>query len=517
MENDFLSFSNDPEILSAIKSNYILYSNKIQKMNSFIIKPERNLVVTATSIYIFQNKKLKKILKFEDIKGITLSTMSNEFIIHRINQYDIHYLCSDKIRLICSLIKAYEKCMKTPITLCEIPEKSLKPYATTKKEKKKDINASRMDKNRIIDTQTFLIDNDKDIKFAKRSLTINPNVNNIFNLNDTNNNNLNVINEEDNINIIYTNNNSTNRIDENDFKYIDIIGRGKMSKIYLVENTMGKKYYAVKSINKNKIGKYDKNNIEKILKNINNEFVINITLCFETQEKIYFYYEHIQNEDLFYYINNNSNENNVTINEEKIKFYIASIILALEHLHKNEITFRNITPKNILITKDGYIKLTPFSLEHFFNLKKEIEKNEYTSPEVLNNEIKISSDFWNLGIIIFEMIFGIPPFYSLDENNLIEVIMKNELKFPEKKISENLKDLIEKLLKKNWEERLGNDGDFNKIKNHPFFQDFNFDDLINKKMESPYKPNFENNLKNNTFYEIYNDEDLMKIELMDLS
>ena len=517
MENDFLSFSKDPEILSAIKSNYILYSNKIQKMNSFIIKPERNLVVTATSIYIFQNKKLKKILKFEDIKGITLSTMSNEFIIHRINQYDIHYLCSDKIRLICSIIKAYEKCMKTPITICEIREKSLKPYATTKKEKKKDINASRMDKNRIIDTQTFLIDNDTDIKFAKRSLTINPNPNNIFNLNDTNNNNLNVINEEDNINIIYTNNNSTNRIDENDFKYIDIIGRGKMSKIYLVENTMGKKYYAVKSINKNKIGKYDKNNIEKILKNINNEFIINISLCFETQEKIYFYYDYIQNEDLFYYINNNSNENNDTINEEKIKFYIASIILALEHLHKNEITFRNITPKNILITKDGYIKLTPFSLEHFFNLKKEIEKNEYTSPEVLNNEIKISSDFWNLGIIIFEMIFGIPPFYSLDENNLIEVIMKNELKFPEKKISENLKDLIEKLLKKNWEERLGNDGDFNKIKNHPFFQDFNFDDLINKKMESPYKPNFENNLKNNTFYEIYNDEDLMKIELMDLS
>ena len=516
MENDFLSFSNDPEILSAIKSNYILYSNKIQKMNTFIIKPERNLVVTATSIYIFQNKKLKKILKFEDIKAITLSTMSNEFIIHRINQYDIHYLCPDKNRLICSVIRAYEKCMKTPITICEIPEKSLKPYATTKKEKKKDKNASRMDKNRIIDTQTFLIDNDPDIKLSKRSLTISQNANNIFNLKDTNNNNLNVITEEDNINIIFTKDNSINRIDENDFKYIDIIGRGKMSKIYLVENTMSKKYYAVKSINKNKIEKYDKNHIGKILKNINNEFIINIILCFETQEKIYFYYDYIQNEDLFYYINSN-NINEKDINEDKIKFFIASIIIGLEHLHKNEITFRNITPKNILITKDGYIKLTPFSLEHFFKLTKKLEKNEYTSPEVLNNEIKTSSDFWNLGIIIFEMIFGIPPFYSLDENNLIEVIRKNELKFPEKKISENLKDLIEKLLKKNWEERLGNDGDFNKIKNHPFFKDFNFDDLINKKMESPYKPNLKNNLKNNTFEEIYNDEDLMKFELIDLS
>ena len=123
MENDFLSFSKEPEILSAINSNYILYSNKIQKMSAFIIKPERNFVVTATSLYIFQNKKLKKALKYEDIKAITLSTMSNEFIIHRINQYDMHYICPDNIRLICSVIKAYEKCMKTPITICEIPEK----------------------------------------------------------------------------------------------------------------------------------------------------------------------------------------------------------------------------------------------------------------------------------------------------------------------------------------------------------------------------------------------------------
>ena len=514
MENDFLSFSKDPEILSAINSNYILYSNKIQKMSAFIIKPERNFVVTATSLYIFQNKKLKKALKYEDIKAITLSTMSNEFIIHRINQYDMHYICPDKIRLICSVIKAYEKCMKTPITICEIPEKSLKPYATTKKEKKKDINASRMDKNRIIDTQTFLIDNDYDSKLSKRSLTINPNVNNNLNIKtDTSNSNLNAIIEENNVNIIFTKDNTISKIDENNFKYIDLIGRGKISKIYLVENIRNKKYYAVKSISKNKIEKYDKNYIEKILKNINNGFIINIILCFETKEKIYFYYDYIQNEDLFYYINSDKNE----INEEKIKFYIASIILALEYLHKNEITFRNITPKNILITKDGYIKLSPFSLENFFHLKIGIEKNEYTSPEALNNEIKISSDFWNLGVIIFEMIFGVPPFYSFDENNLIEVIMKNELKFPKKKISENLKDLIEKLLKKNCEERLGNDGDFSKIKNHPFFKDFNFDDLINKKMESPYKPNFESELKNNTFEEVYNDEDLMKIELMDLN
>ncbi len=106
MENDFLLFSKEPEILSQINSDLILYSNKIQKMGSFLIKQERNFVVTPTAIYTFQNKKLKKKLKYEDIQGITFSTLSHEFIIHRKKEYDFHYLCADKTKLICAIIKA---------------------------------------------------------------------------------------------------------------------------------------------------------------------------------------------------------------------------------------------------------------------------------------------------------------------------------------------------------------------------------------------------------------------------
>ena len=105
----------------------------------------------------------------------------------------------------------------------------------------------------------------------------------------------------------------------------------------------------------------------------------------------------------------------------------------------------------------------------------------------------------------------------LDSNNLNEVINKNKLKFPNNiEISENLKNLVEKLLEINFETRIGYFSDFEKIKNHDFFKGFNFDDLLNKKIESPYKPCFNDNLTSKTFQEIYNYEDLVKAELIDI-
>ena len=522
MENDFLLFSDEPEIMSAIKSDIILYSNKIQKMRSFIIKKERNFVITPRAIYIFQNKKLKKILKYEDIQGITLSTLSNEFIIHRKDQYDFHYLCLDKTKLICSLIKAYDKYMKIPIILCEIHEKSLKPYATTKKEKKKDIKASRMDKSKIIDTQTFLIDNESN-KIFLRSQTTSPNVSNDLHLRlSIINTDKNIIHEENSFKIIFCKEGNIDDINEKDFQYISILSKGKFSKIYLVENILNKKYYVMKSINKKSLKEYN-NKIGNILYYLNHNFLVDIMFCYETNERIYFFLEYIQNEDLFYFIHFYKKIKSENIDEKVIKFYAALIILVLEYLHKNGIKYRNISPRNILIKKDGYIKITPFSLEQFFTIKSiydknKIKKNEYTSPEALNGKLQVSSDFWNLGIIIYEMIYGIPPFYSFDNNKLSEIIMNNELKFPKNvEISENLKNLIEKLLEKNCDERLGNDGDFDKIKNHDFFKDINFDDLLNKKIESPYKPSFKNDFHNNNFEEKYNYEEFIEAELIKIN
>ena len=163
VQSDMLSFSKEKEITTVLNNEPILYSNKIQKMNSFIIKQERNIIITEESIYIFDKKKFKKKINYEDILALTFSSISNEFIIHRKSIYDYHLICSDKIKLMCAIIKAYEKKMKKAIILCEIKEKSLKPYFTSKKEKKKDINATKYDESKIIDTQTFLFDNESNV------------------------------------------------------------------------------------------------------------------------------------------------------------------------------------------------------------------------------------------------------------------------------------------------------------------------------------------------------------------
>ena len=521
MKDDFLCFSKEPEIISAINSEPILYSNKIQKMNTFLIKQERNFIITSNAIYIFNNKKKKKVIKYEEILGITLSSISNEFIIHRKKQYDIYYLCQDKNKLICSIIKAYENHLNYPIILCEINDKSIKAYATTKKEKKRDIDITRMDKTKIIDTETFLMDNESNWMDIEKAMSFTKN-NNDLQLN----NNINEINDDNifwknNLNIIFCKESSFNNFTERNLNYLGIIGRGKFSKTYLVENTVDKKYYAIKSIMKNNLEEYNKNQIKKILEHLNHNFLVELVFCYETNERIYFLTEYYQNEDLFYHIHSHKEKKNKNLNEIEIKFYSASIILALEYLHKNGIKYRNITPGNILITKDGYIKLTSFSFEEFFNLKGNIceynlEKNEYSSPEALLNKQNESSDFWNLGIIIFEMIYGITPFYSFDVNNLSEIIEKNKVNFPEEiEISESLKNLIEKLLEKNSDKRFGNINDFSEIKNHEFFKGFNFEDLLNKKIEAPYKPCLDNDFKNKTFEKRYIYEELFKMELID--
>ena len=528
-QSDMLSFSKEKEITTVLNNEPILYSNKIQKMNSFIIKQERNIIITEESIYIFDKKKFKKKINYEDILALTFSSISNEFIIHRKSIYDYHLICSDKIKLMCAIIKAYEKKMKKAIILCEIKEKSLKPYFTSKKEKKKDINATKYDESKIIDTQTFLFDNESNVDnnfINKRSRS------EVYNINSSHNNmNNNIlfktntiptdyINEEKNFDVIFCNDDSLKNLDENNLNYIKTLTRGKLCKIYLIQNNDNNKYYVIKSIDKKILDETDyEEKIEKNIKKLKHDFITNILFSYETNERIYFLYEYIQHENLFFHIKNK----NYVFNEEKIKFYVASMIIILEYLHKNGINYRDFSTKNILINKEGYIKLNPFGIEKIFKIKKiyedKIEKSEYTAPEILlnnnenNNNLK-SADYWNLGIIIFELIYGIPPFYSSNANNIGEVISKSELKFPTKfEISENLKDLIVKLLNKNFEERLNDDN----IKEHDFFKGFNFDDLINKKIESPYKPELSKNLKENKIYENnYTYEDLIQVESLDL-
>lgn len=492
---DRLGWAMDGDILKIIGDEIIYYSNRIHKYNSFSIKQERQFLLTNKCLYNILNKKVKREMKYEEMLGITFSNQSNEFIIHANLGYDFHFISPDKILIIYIISKCYENLTKKPIILCEVKEKSLKSYVTTKKDKRRNSTISRLDEKNKIDTQTFIIDNDP-LEISKRSNT------EVFggkiSMVST------IVEDEKSIysEIIFSNDKQIEEICFNDFEILDIIGKGATGKVLLAKNKIKNEYYALKSINK-KILDIEKSayiifikKLKKLIKNLDFPFLIKVEFCFETDDRIYFVFPYIQGEELSYNLEVFKN-----LNEEKVKFYSSIIGLTLDFLHHNGIEYKLFESKNILIDKSGYLNLVPFHIGKILKLKNnddtkkilEKYKNEYCPPEIFqkgDSIIEKAADWWNLGVIMYEMIYGIPPFYSDNDSEMKYMITNNELQFPDNPpISDVLKDLITKLLNKNYEERLGYQNGFEEIKNHEFFKDFNFEDLLNKKIQAPYTTN----------------------------
>ena len=124
------------------------------------------------------------------------------------------------------------------------------------------------------------------------------------------------------------------------------------------------------------------------------------------------------------------------------------------------------------------------------------------------------ADWWSYGTLVYEMLFGIPPFFNENVETMYELITKKELRFPKKfNVSDEAKDLLRKLLIKDQSERFGSEGGFDTIKKHPFFKGLDFDALEQKKIESPFKPILEDSLDVRNFDDEFTSEDLVSSEI----
>jgi serine/threonine protein kinase len=205
--------------------------------------------------------------------------------------------------------------------------------------------------------------------------------------------------------------------------------------------------------------------------------------------------------------------------EEKAKFYSAIIGLALEYLHTHGIVYRDIKPDNILIDEDGYLKLADFGMS---KMLKDQERAfslcgtpEYFAPEIITREgHNKAADWWSYGILLFEMLYGVSPFYSKNTEKMFSLITKSDLKFPKNiETSEEAKDLIKKLLVKKQDLRLGSEGGFQTIKNHPFFKSFDFKALEEKKMKAPFIPTLRGSTDVTNFDSKYTSEEVVTSEM----
>ena len=274
-----------------------------------------------------------------------------------------------------------------------------------------------------------------------------------------------------------------------DFKTIKLIGNGTTSKVYLVEKLDSKKKYAMKVMKKSKQYRKDSVDIRGeriILEKIRHPFVVGLHYAFQQQLTLNLILELAKGGDLFNHIYKMKG-----LPEDHWRFYAAEIFCGLEFLHQNGIVYRNLKPEDVLLDKDGHIKLSDFGLARS---KDEISSTfcgdpYYISPEIIKGEEQTYAvDWWSFGILIYEMIDAEAPFKGDSPKGILKSVLTKSISMPEK-FSEEASDLIKRLLHPNPEERLGWDEDnIQEIKDHKFFESIDWEKIYLRKFPVPFTP-----------------------------
>jgi len=293
-----------------------------------------------------------------------------------------------------------------------------------------------------------------------------------------------------------------------DFELLKVIGKGSLGKVLQVRKKDTNRIYAMKVLNKKELVKQQE--VEHILSERNvlikntSPFLVSLKFSFQTPEKLYLILDYVNGGELFYHL-----QKVTSFNEERAKFYTAELILALGHLHKYNIIYRDLKPENVLLDGTGHIALTDFGL-----CKENVSFNEttntfcgtaeYLAPEVLERKgYGKAVDWWSLGILFYEMTTGLPPFYSENINTMYKKIMQNQISFPSN-YSEKAQSLVRGLLEKDPNRRLGGGpDDAEEIKSHPIFSNINWHKLYKKEIKPPFKPKIESETDTSNFDPVF--------------
>jgi len=275
-----------------------------------------------------------------------------------------------------------------------------------------------------------------------------------------------------------------------DYEIKQTLGTGSFGRVRLARNKVTNKYCALKILKKAEIIRLKQTDHvlseNSILASLSHPFMVSMEGFCQDERYLYLVLEYVPGGELFTYLRSVGR-----LETPHAVFYGAQITVMFEHLHGKNIVYRDLKPENLLITADGYLKLTDFGFA------KVVEGRTYTlcgTPEYLAPEILLNKghgkpvDWWTLGIIIYEMIAGIDPFTDEDPMAIYQKILKGKVKFP-KNFDKDAKSIVKHLLVADLSKRYGNlKNGVDDIKNHRWFKEINFDSLIHKTIPAPYKP-----------------------------
>ena len=278
------------------------------------------------------------------------------------------------------------------------------------------------------------------------------------------------------------------------FELLKVIGKGSFGKVMQVRKRDTSRIYALKIIRKAHIisrSEVTHTLAERtVLAKVNCPFIVPLKFSFQSPDKLYLGLAFVNGGELFLHLQREGR-----FSEERSRFYAAELFCALEHLHSFNVIYRDLKPENILLDYTGHIALCDFGLCKLNMGDKETTHTFCGTPEYLAPELLLGRgytkavDWWTLGVLLYEMLTGLPPFYSEDVNEMYRKILYDPLVFlPD--VRPDARDLLRRLLERDASKRLGSPpGGAMEIKNHPFFtKHIDWSMLLAKKVRPPFKP-----------------------------
>lgn len=290
--------------------------------------------------------------------------------------------------------------------------------------------------------------------------------------------------------------NPHNRVSSENFNIQRVIGKGGYGKVFLVQKVDGVdkgKLYAMKVLKKARLVCNEKDKAHtvserNILEMLRHPFLVRLHYAFQNHSNLYIVLEYCPGGELFNYL-----EREGALLENAACFYAAEIVLAIGHLHSLGIIYRDLKSENVLLDRQGHVKLTDFGLskEGVCTTNTFCGTIEYMAPEIIKYEGHGKAvDWWSLGTLLFDMLSGGPPFSQEESREATtHKILTAPLKFPPS-FSPEVTSLIKGLLKRDPRERLGSKDDVEEVKRHKFFRrhEINWSDVYNRRLKPPFKP-----------------------------
>lgn len=308
-----------------------------------------------------------------------------------------------------------------------------------------------------------------------------------------------------------------NQVDITHFEIQRCVGKGGFGKVnYITSRTeAGEPGYALKTIRKERLlptsfpHKCDKSKdpagLERlllatiwternVLQKFKHPFLVNLKHAFQDEASLYLVMDFMPGGDLHYW-QYTAEDAKRRWSESDVRFYMAEILLGLQEMHRQGVIYRDLKPQNILLDAEGHIRIIDFGLCGVLTDEKQMltencGTSKYQAPEmILRQPYGPSQDVWSYGVMMYEMFYGQHPFQSNEEaaSHSIQVSFPSESGFP--RPSSALQDLIRRLLVKNPAQRLGCGPEgWEEVKRHPFWNGYNWSDVMGKKLEPPFKP-----------------------------